>query len=408
MPPHIAIVGAGPTGLEAALAAADAGRSFTLYEAGDAVAEHLLRWQHVRLFSPWELDLSPRMRSHLAAAGRSAPSGEACPTGGALRAVLQQIAALPAVNHRLRLGARVLAIGREGLLKHQAIANPARATHPFRLLVLGADGVECIEHADIVLDCTGTYGQPNATGDGGIPAPGEAALGARVRRQIPDFEAEEKTWAGQRILLVGAGHSAQTAACDLQRLVLKRPGTGVVWALRRTEAVWPAIEDDALPARSALIAAAQQVAQAPPEGFCVHTGVVVERLAHDAHGIHATLRRQGGGCFEVAVDRIVSLTGFVPDHQLYRQLQVHECYATCGPIKLAAALLGESSSDCLEQSSHGADTLANPEPGFFILGAKSYGRNATFLMRVGWQQVAEVFALLAEVGDARVAGEVAV
>jgi hypothetical protein len=30
----------------------------------------------------------------------------------------------------------------------------------------------------------------------------------------------------------------------------------------------------------------------------------------------------------------------------------------------------------------------------FILGAKSYGRNATFLMRVGWEQVTEVFALL--------------
>jgi hypothetical protein len=38
--------------------------------------------------------------------------------------------------------------------------------------------------------------------------------------------------------------------------------------------------------------------------------------------------------------------------------------------------------------------LTNPEPGFFILGAKSYGRNNTFLMRVGWEQVAEVFGLL--------------
>ena len=49
--------------------------------------------------------------------------------------------------------------------------------------------------------------------------------------------------------------------------------------------------------------------------------------------------------------------------------------------------------DCLAQTSHGAETLTNPEPGLFILGSKSYGRNNTFLMRVGWEQVGEVFGL---------------
>ena len=104
--------------------------------------------------------------------------------------------------------------------------------------------------------------------------------------------------------------------------------------------------------------------------------------------------RNGADPERIAVDRILSLTGAVGDHGLYRQLQVHECYATCGPIKLSAALLGAGSSDCLAQTTHGADTLTNPEPNFFILGAKSYGRNNTFLMRIGWEQVGEVFGLL--------------
>jgi hypothetical protein len=56
--------------------------------------------------------------------------------------------------------------------------------------------------------------------------------------------------------------------------------------------------------------------------------------------------------------------------------------------------LGAGGGDCLAQTTHGADTLTNPEPGFFILGAKSYGRNNTFLMRIGWEQVGEVFGLL--------------
>jgi hypothetical protein len=50
--------------------------------------------------------------------------------------------------------------------------------------------------------------------------------------------------------------------------------------------------------------------------------------------------------------------------------------------------------DCLAQSSQGAETLTNPEPGFFILGSKPYGRRTDFLMRVGWEQVDEVFELL--------------
>ena len=88
------------------------------------------------------------------------------------------------------------------------------------------------------------------------------------------------------------------------------------------------------------------------------------------------------------------MTGSVGDARMYRQLQVHECYATSGPMKLAAALLSSSSVDCLAQQSQGAEALQNPEPHFYILGSKSYGRNSTFLMRVGWEQVDEVFELL--------------
>jgi hypothetical protein len=44
----------------------------------------------------------------------------------------------------------------------------------------------------------------------------------------------------------------------------------------------------------------------------------------------------------------------------------------------------------------GVDTLRTPEPGFFVLGAKSYGRTPTFLLRVGWEQVEQVVTALAE------------
>lgn len=43
-----------------------------------------------------------------------------------------------------------------------------------------------------------------------------------------------------------------------------------------------------------------------------------------------------------------------------------------------------------------ADVLANPEPDFYILGHKSYGRKPNFLLETGYRQVADVVPRLAE------------
>ena len=76
---------------------------------------------------------------------------------------------------------------------------------------------------------------------------------------------------------------------------------------------------------------------------------------------------------------------------------MHYCYATQGPMKLASALMastGSTSGDCLAQSAPGRQTMLNPEPGFFILGMKSYGRSSAFLLRLGHEQVQLVLELL--------------
>jgi hypothetical protein len=392
--PRIAILGAGPTGLEAALTAAEAGNPFTVYEAAPTVAGNVRAWGHVRLFTPWEINVSPRMRRHLEAAGREVPDGPECPTGRDLaERLLSPVAGLPEIAPHLRLGTRVLGIGRRGLLKHEEIATAERGRHPFRILLADGAEREWTEEAEVVIDATGTWENPNTLGDGGIPAPGERALDAVIRRDIPDLAAERSDWAGKTILLAGAGHSAQTAVRALAELARQAPGTRVIWALRNPQPGWGTHEGDPLPARAELTAAAAGLASGGSPAVEARRGVVVEEIAKPDGRFEVTLRN-GAGRERVAVDRILSLTGAVGDHTLYRQLQVHECYATCGPIKLAGALLGAGAGDCLAQTTHGADTLTNPEPGFFILGAKSYGRNNTFLMRIGWEQIGEVFGML--------------
>ena len=408
--PHIAILGSGPTGLEAALAAAESGYPFTLYEAGSRPAASVAAWGHVRLFSPWSLNVSPRARRRLAAAGREVPDGDACPTGRELvEQVLAPLAALPEIAPHLRLGTRVVEVSRDGLVKSDEIGTGRRAERPFRLLVedAGGDGGERIERADVVLDATGTWDHPNRLGDGGIAAPGERALDGEIVRHPPDLAADDGIggggggggggaagWAGRTVLLVGAGHSAQTAARDLAALAADHPGTRVLWAVRGNDPTWGRVADDPLPARARLADEAAALADGGSPALELHRGVVVEALGRDDGRLRVLLRRRDGSTYPVAADRVLSLTGYVGDPRLYRQLQVHECYATSGPMNLSAALLGAAGGDCLAQPSPGAETLVNPEPGFFLLGSKSYGRNSTFLMRAGWQQVEDIFGLL--------------
>src|SRR4051812_2176930 len=78
--PRLAILGAGPIGLEAALAAAERGWGFTVYEAAHRPGGNVRDWGHVRLFTPWDMNVSDRMRRALP----DAPSGPSLPTGADL------------------------------------------------------------------------------------------------------------------------------------------------------------------------------------------------------------------------------------------------------------------------------------------------------------------------------------
>jgi hypothetical protein len=389
-PSGVAILGAGPVGLEAALAAADAGWPFSLYESAERVGGNVAAWAHVRLFTPWSMNVSARMARHLEAAGCRLPEdGDRCPTGAQLMTeLLEPLAGLPEIGSRIHYGTRVLNVGREGLLKHEEIGSPERAARPFRLLVRGADGTTTTLSASLVLDCTGNYATPNSAGDGGVPAPGEDALGDRIVRTMPDLARERDAWMGLTILLVGGGWSAQTTARDLAALLPSAPGTEVIWAIRHTSPTWGEVADDPLPDRQALVHSSRRIAAGHVPGMRVELGVSVDSFEREGERIVARLR--GTGRREVRVDRVLSLTGYVPDAAMYRQLQVHECYATSAPMALAAQLLGDAAGNCLEPSGYGVDVLRSPEPNFFLLGAKSYGRNSEFLMRTGYEQVREV------------------
>src|SRR4051812_5649510 len=55
---RLAVIGAGPVGIEAALAARKLSWSVTVYERG-RVGEHLERWGHVKMFTPFGMNTTP-------------------------------------------------------------------------------------------------------------------------------------------------------------------------------------------------------------------------------------------------------------------------------------------------------------------------------------------------------------
>ena len=68
MSSRIIIIGAGPIGLEAALFAAQNGFEVSVLERGH-VADNVRAWGHVRLFSPFAMNISPWGRVALEESG---------------------------------------------------------------------------------------------------------------------------------------------------------------------------------------------------------------------------------------------------------------------------------------------------------------------------------------------------
>ncbi|MCH8333755.1 hypothetical protein IIC65_07465 [Candidatus Sumerlaeota bacterium] len=181
----------------------------------------------------------------------------------------------------------------------------------------------------------------------------------------------------------------------LEALRIEAPGTRAIWVCRAdAEDPIATLENDKLPQRRELAVRANAIARRSSNGFTYLPGRHVQAVRKNGKGFQLSVRSRRGGVEEIECGAIIANVGYHPDERIYRQLQVHECYATLGPIDLAASLLGQETADCLAIQTAGAEVLKTPEPNFFILGAKSFGTNSAFLMRLGHEQIVQLFTLI--------------
>jgi hypothetical protein len=398
----VAVIGAGPVGLAAAAHLLTRGVPVKLYEAGDTVAAHVRDWGHVRVFSPWRFNIDTAAAAILREHGWQAPLAETLPTGNELySAYLAPLAATPPMRAIIETRARVHNVARDGIDK---VVSKGRADHPFAITIHKASGETRVDLARAVIDASGTWANHNPAATSGTPAAGEVSFADRIAYGVPDVLGRDRAvYQHQRVLVIGGGHSAANVLLDLARLAETDLRTRAIWAVRAADLsrVFGGGRADRLPACARLGTDLKHLVDSGQLQLALRFGVdrierrddglvVFERAAEDARALGP-------------VDRIVVCTGQRPDLAMTRELRLDldpwlESTRTLGPM------IDPNLHSCGTVPPHGYRALAHPEPNYFAVGIKSYGRAPTFLMATGYEQVRSVAAHLA--GDEAAATDV--
>ncbi|QFU87165.1 FAD-dependent oxidoreductase [Amycolatopsis sp. YIM 10] len=381
----VVVVGAGPVGLAAAAELLERGLEPLVFERGERAGAAVAQWHHVRLFSRWSELVAPAADRLLAPTGWTRPDPAAYPTGREWAdEYLRPLAA--ALGERVRFGTEVVGVARRG---RDRVVDAGRDSEPLTVHLLDADGTERRVTARALIDASGTWTGPNPLGGDGLPALGERAAADRIAYQVPNLAdpSVRARYAGKHVAIAGSGHSALTALVAL----VQEEGTRISWILRRGEVgnVFGGGEADQLPARGALGLRAKQAAR---DGRVrAVTGFRTEAVERGEDGL--TLVSDQGDRVE-RVDEVLVLTGFRPDLSWLSELRLELDATLQAPVRLAP-LIDPNVHSCGTVYPHGVKELAQPEPGVFLAGMKSYGRAPTFLAMTGYEQVRSIAAALA-------------
>ena len=384
----VAIIGAGPVGLAAAAHALERNLKPLVLEAGPTVGHAVRQWGHVRMFSPWEYGVDRAAERLLAATGWNSPDPKLYPTGGELvERYLEPLATRTALRDHVQTSSRVISISRSGFDK---VKTKGRESAPFEIHYQNGAGPKTI-CADAVIDASGSWSSPNPAGANGLAAIGEAEAQTRIAYAMPDVLTRDRArYAGRTVAVVGSGHSAVGGLIDLVRLKEEVPATKVIWLVRGADPAkaFGGGANDKLVARGELGA---RLARLVGDGQ-----IQVEREFRITYVDETDGRlRIGSGSASsgrhAVADEMIVATGFRPDLSFLRELRIALDPALECPLALAP-LIDPNEHSCGTVRPHGARELAQPEPGFYFAGMKSYGRAPTFLMLTGYEQVRSIIA----------------
>ena len=271
--------------------------------------------------------------------------------------------------------------------------DQARAQAPFQLHIVYADGSEALVEARAVIDASGAWRQLNPMGANGLPAIGETALRRRIAYGLPDVKGRDRgRYAGARVMVVGSGHSAINVLLDLIDLRVEYPATEIVWAMRsdNLQKVYGGGEADALEARGQL---GLRIKAAVAAGALeIVAPFAITEVAEMDAGL-CVRGETNGEMRGYSADELIVCTGARPDLAMLRELRL-DLDPAVEATRSLAPLIDPNLHSCGTVRPHGEAELRQPEPDFYIIGMKSYGRAPTFLMATGYEQARSVVAAL--------------
>lgn len=387
----VAIIGGGPVGLSAAAHLKKSNQPFILFETGRQIGSNILKWGHVRLFSPWEYNIDKVAESLLREAQLPIPNKSDVPYGKEIiEDYLKPLANLPGIKEHIHLNSKVIAIGRSGLDK---MKDAKREELPFSIQVV-ENGKFKLYEAKAVIDASGTWQSPNPVGSGGIFALGEVINRAQIYYGMPDInEADKDKYANKTTLVVGGGHSAIGTILALNDLVQKYPNTKIHWVLRKRQVsdVYGGQEADKFKARGAL---GIQIEKLVNSGAIeIHTPVYIHEIEKSKDQLVVKGLKHKDLFVLEGIDEIISNTGSRPDFNFIREIRF-DSDAALESVPTLANLIDPNIHSCGTVRPHGEAELRQKERNFYIVGMKSYGRAPTFLMTTGYEQIRSIVAYM--------------
>ena len=199
-------------------------------------------------------------------------------------------------------------------------------------------------------------------------------------------------YAGKRVLVAGSGHSALNALLDLAQLAEQAPGTmRIIWAMRRAAMGQLLGGDAAISCEERGKAWRAHAALVDRQAVELLMGFHIDRVTRSADGLVVS---DGAGARRHRWTRSSPRPGSGRIWSVLREVRLELDPAVESPRALAP-LIDPNVHSCGSVPPHGAEELKHPEPDFYIVGMKSYGRAPTFLLLTGYEQVRSVVAAIA-------------
>ncbi len=401
-PAVVAIIGAGPIGIEAALYARFLGYEVLLIDHGK-VAGNVLKWGHMRMFSPFRHNSTSLGLAALAAQDSAyrPPAADALLTGADYaNDYLVPLAKTDLIYDGVHVHSRILSISRIQSQRDDDTPGEERAGDEFRILIDSRSRGLWSARADIVIDTTGNQSSWRGLAPGGGAVLALPETMEQVQSAWIDVNGKQADVVrGKEVLLVGSGVTAASTAIAIQEMIVSNPGTTLTWVTLPDENGKPSVRTPMARVQGGMSQEIGRIAELGNRLLEGRTpGVVpiaawgVERIDRAESGkLTATMLTGFEETLARTCDVVLSATGGKPQWDFVEGLRIQRCGETDAPVGVAKLLKEHKELDEIRWS---GDSLMTTEPNYYVLGAKSFGLRNDFSLQIGFSQIRALFALI--------------